>query len=376
MRFIHLLKKHLLFTKRERQAFLTLNTLLVAAMIFHGWAHYFNPPALFPPPQMIVHESSGPTKHDTLPSNLSFRFEPFNPNAVSKSELLEFGISEKAADNLIKFRSAGGAFREADDIFKLYSWSEEEKDAAWPFIVLPNSTVDKYSGNKKEQAADSPVNLFDFDPNTANRDEWIALGIPAYLADRIGRYLDAGGSFQSPEDVKKIYGFKDSDYERLHPYIKIQHTTAALQQPEPKETAKMEMTGLAKGAIPVNTATVDALIDCGLPKAAAWKVVNYRDKLGGFYSSAQLNEIKDLENDALKQLLTCVHIDSDAIKKLRINSADFTDLANHPYLSNNLARAIIQYRDSTGYYRSVDEIARAYRISPTYLKKLKNYLSL
>ena len=104
--------------------------------------------------------------------------------------------------------------------------------------------------------------------------------------------------------------------------------------------------------------------------------MNYRDKLGGFYSAQQFAEIKGLENAELLSLLQCVYVNAEGTRKLRINSAGFTELANHPYLSDKLARAIIHYRDSTGKFISVNEITRAYRVSPQYLEKLKYYLSL
>jgi competence protein ComEA len=377
MRIFRLLRKHLLFTRRERLAFITLNLLLISSMIFHIWAHYFDPPQFYPPPRQVAHKAMLPEEQEPQQDFTSFSFTPFDPNTVTQNELLAFGISQKAADNLIKYRNAGGSLQEAEDIFKLYSWTEEEKQAALPYIAIAGK-ASAYKDHAVVPAnAEVPQSvLFEFNPNTAKREDWISLGVPAYLADRIGRYLEAGGNFTSAEDVKKIYGFREADFERLQPYMQFPQREVSVKKEEEEKTNYHELPTVATGAIPVNTTNAEALTACGLSSTAAWKVINYRDKLGGFYSAEQLTEIKGLEKEVLGQLLACVLIDTGSIKKLRINKADFTDLANHPYLSDKLARAIVQYRDSTGYYRSVDEITRAYRISPAYLKKLKNYLSL
>ena len=93
------------------------------------------------------------------------------------------------------------------------------------------------------------------------------------------------------------------------------------------------------------------LIDCGINKtqpgilsttAIVWEV----------FTASQLLEIKQLDSLDWQLLSSCVFIDAKQIRTMSINTAGYAELANHPYLSDRLARAIIQYRDSTGRYRS------------------------
>jgi competence protein ComEA len=185
-------------------------------------------------------------------------------------------------------------------------------------------------------------------------------------------YIKKGGRFKTADDLLKVYGFQQEDLERIKPFIRIETTVE--QGPEvEKKTAVIVH---AVGQLNINTITLQELINCGIRQQAAWSVLNYRDKLGGYYSAQQFHEIKDLSELDLQVLLQCVQVSGNGTRKLRINSASFTELANHPYLSDKLARAIIHYRDSTGNFISVNEISRAYRISPQYLEKLKYYLSL
>ena len=66
-----------------------------------------------------------------------------------------------------------------------------------------------------------PDTLFVVDPNTASMDQWVLLGIPASVARRIERYVAAGGRFREPEEVLKIYGFPEGDFERLADWLVV-----------------------------------------------------------------------------------------------------------------------------------------------------------
>ena len=64
--------------------------------------------------------------------------------------------------------------------------------------------------------------LFYFDPNTIIVSEWKRLGLKDKTIKTIENYRSKGGRFYKPEDLKRIYGLHNDEYERLKPYIKIE----------------------------------------------------------------------------------------------------------------------------------------------------------
>ena len=60
---------------------------------------------------------------------------------------------------------------------------------------------------------------FIFDPNTIPEEEWKRLGLSDRVIQTIFHYLGKGGHFHKAEDLKKLYGLKNADYERLFPYV-------------------------------------------------------------------------------------------------------------------------------------------------------------
>jgi DNA uptake protein ComE-like DNA-binding protein len=217
------------------------------------------------------------------------------------------------------------------------------------------------------------IGITAFDPNHITESEWIALGLSPKVAKTAVNYIKSGGNFKRAEDISKVYGISSDDVDRLIPYIIIPDSAQPIRI---QDLSEIEIELTANGEIDINQATLEQISNCGITSALAWKIINYRDKLGGYYSLLQLNELKGVDSLELYLAMECFKVESKNLKQIRINHADFTELANHPYLSDRHARAIIRYRDSTGYYRSIYEITRAYRISPQYLGKLKNYLSL
>ncbi|NLH52692.1 MAG: helix-hairpin-helix domain-containing protein, partial [Bacteroidales bacterium] len=82
----------------------------------------------------------------------------------------------------------------------------------------------------KEKAKDNPqldfaakkIQLFPFDPNLLEEEGWRKLGLPARTIKAILAYRKAGGKFNKPEDLKRIYTLTPDDYQRIAPYVVIE----------------------------------------------------------------------------------------------------------------------------------------------------------
>ncbi len=67
----------------------------------------------------------------------------FDPNTVSKEELISLGFSDKLSQTLINFRNKGGEFREKEDLQKVYGMSEALYDKLEDYIVIPEQNTPK-----------------------------------------------------------------------------------------------------------------------------------------------------------------------------------------------------------------------------------------
>ena len=217
------------------------------------------------------------------------------------------------------------------------------------------------------------VSLFPFDPNTASENEFVRLGLSPAVAQTIVRYRGKGGQFRNPEDFQKIYTLKPADYKRLAPYIRIDaaHSSAAesrreVSQPVPEPVS-----------VSLNAATVDELIRLkGIGPVYAGRIIKFRDKLGGFYETAQLREVYGFPDSTYRLLKDYFIADISSIRKININKASAEALAQHPYIGKKMAENIVKLRNDLCQFHEITELQQVPLINAEKYRKIAPYLKL
>src|SRR4051812_45850944 len=64
--------------------------------------------------------------------------------------------------------------------------------------------------------------LFDFDPNTLDKNGWKKLGLRDKTIQTITNFIERGYRFRQPGDIRKIYGLHNDEADRIIPYIHIE----------------------------------------------------------------------------------------------------------------------------------------------------------
>ncbi len=106
----------------------------------------------------------------------------------------------------------------------------------------------------------------------------------------------------------------------------------------------------------------------------AAKLVEYREKLGGFYCYAQLQEVYVMQNIDTNRLKDYLYINKHKIKKLNTNTATYKELVSHPYIDAYLTKLILQHREKNGSVRDLEELRQITHAYPELIEKLKPYL--
>lgn len=218
--------------------------------------------------------------------------------------------------------------------------------------------------------------LFYFDPNTASVDEWKRLGVRDNPISTIQNYLSKGGHFYKPEDISKIWGLHEDEVQRLLPYVQIaaKENNYAKQTYEPKGFDKPKYT---PSVIDINTADTTALIALpGIGSKLALRIVNFRDKLGGFYKAEQVGETYGLPDSTFQKIKTRLTVSNAAIKQFNINTATADEMKTHPYIKYNLANAIVQYRTQHGSFALVIDIKQIMLVTEEIYSKAAPYLKV
>jgi competence protein ComEA len=235
-------------------------------------------------------------------------------------------------------------------------------------------------------AAKKPtVALKPFNPNKLTEQEWIAFGVKPWLAKRILNYRSKVGDFKSKAEVKKIYGFPEEVYAHLAPFIMLPETAENDKGFTGKSNRNYESRNFEASRksfklqpFDINLAdTAELKRIRGIGSKLSQRILTYRDRLGGFTSEEQLNEVFALQPEILDSLRKYTYVENDFNpKKINLNTVTLEELKTHPYLKFNQSRAIIAYREQHGPYQKIEDIKKIKLMDEATFAKLRPYLAL
>ncbi|MEI9908827.1 MAG: helix-hairpin-helix domain-containing protein [Bacteroidota bacterium] len=129
-------------------------------------------------------------------------------------------------------------------------------------------------------------------------------------------------------------------------------------------------------AIDINTADTTAFISLpGIGSKLAARIVNFRDKLGGFYSISQVGETYGLPDSAFQKVKQYLKLENAFVKKININTATVDELKAHPYIKFAIANPIIAYRKEHGPFSKVEDVKKMMTITGDIYNKISPYLT-
>jgi len=275
---------------------------------------------------------------------------------VTKKEPPDFKAFEKDIASLKIYRDSSRAYR------------SERSDDEISYYYQPR----KYAFDNNQEGE-----LFYFDPNTLNQDDWKKLGIRDRTIQTIQKLIAKGFRFRKPDDIKKIYGLKADQAERLLPFVKIENITASsnfIKQHTPVNTFYSSQAAIKE--IDINTADTAAFISLpGIGNKLASRIINFRDKLGGFANVNQVGETYGLPDSIFQKVKGKLHCNANSVKKLNINTADVNLLRTHPYIKWNIANTIVNYRQQHGNFKSLEDLKNIDIIDNNVYNKIAPYLT-
>jgi competence protein ComEA len=254
--------------------------------------------------------------------------------------------------------------------------------------------------------------LFPFDPNTLDANGWKNLGIRQKTVETIQKYIAHGGRFNKPSDLSKIYSLRPDEAERLIPYVEIRegkhiwknnNISAVSSYPFRKingdiykryqyEKAKYSANPPNNNRSPyfrrnnghieispvdINTADTSLFIALpGIGSKLATRIIQFREKLGGFYSIVQVSEIYGLQDSVFQLIKPFLRLSFTGIRKLHINIAGADSLNAHPYIQFLEARAIVQYRNQHGAFKDSADLLKISILNQGWLDRIAPYLSI
>ena len=221
--------------------------------------------------------------------------------------------------------------------------------------------------------------LFKFDPNALDSTGFVSLGIRPKIARNIVKYRSKGGKFRQPHDFSKIYGLSESQFNELLPYIVIAEEVKraeGVREGQGVDFEKKEDAEKPVLLVELNAADTAELKKIrGIGPVFSCRIVEYREKLGGFADKNQLKEVYGIKPEIYDQIEEYVSVDTQTINKIPINTASVERLVKHPYLRFYAAKAIYDQRRKLKKLTSADDLKNLKDLPEETLEKILPYLS-
>lgn len=223
-----------------------------------------------------------------------------------------------------------------------------------------------------DSAEERIISLHPWNPNTEDSAGLLTLGFEPWQIRSLIKYRTKGGHFRTKADVRRLYGLSQEQYAQLLPYILLPDTL--VRQAKPHETYER--------AAPVATWAheVDSLVLESWPllgMTTAKRIIQYRDRLGGFHDTAQYREVWGLTEQQLQVLKTYMPIDPEVLPRtIALNRATEQELAGHPYLTRKMVRLILAYRKQHGSFKSWQDLSSTRAFTESELLRMRPYLNL
>ena len=130
-------------------------------------------------------------------------------------------------------------------------------------------------------------------------------------------------------------------------------------------------------AIDINTADTAAFIALpGIGSKLASRIVLFREKLGGFHSTAQVGEVYGLQDSVFQKIKSLLKLETAIVKKININTASIDELKAHPYIRYVVANPLIAYRNQHGNFKEVKDVQKIAAVTPEVFAKMETYLTV
>lgn len=261
-------------------------------------------------------------------------------------------------------------------------------DSTWTAMVstlqrkqesdTPGGQTRRYSNRRLDFPETAmPSTLFYFDPNTITLADWEKLGLARRVFQTINKYRSKGGKFRSADDLKKIYGLNSEDFNRIAAYIKIEKQNKEPAKEFPSGKGNQPRTSQTYSTIDINVSDTSAWIQLpGIGSRLASRIINFREKLGGFYSIEQVGETYGLPDSVFQKIKPYLIKGATNLQKININTASREELKNHPYIKSAIASAIINYRQVHGVFNEPAELKKIMTVTDEVFQKISPYISV
>ena len=210
---------------------------------------------------------------------------------------------------------------------------------------------------KKIEIENRKPKIYPFNPSFLTDYRGYQLGMSTEEIDRLLQHRNNGKYVNSTQEFQQVTKVNDSLLKTIQPYFKFPDWVVN------KNAKASKKQRVNEGKIPkqdLNSATAIELTSVnGIGEKLSQRIINYRNKLGGFSLNDQLFEVWYLDKDVAEKVLKrFTVIDKPIIEKINVNTSTFKEVLSIVYIDYELTKKIFNYRDEVAELQSIEELKK------------------
>lgn len=225
---------------------------------------------------------------------------------------------------------------------------KDDKNVKQQWLVYEDSLI------RMNQEEIQKQKIYPFNPNYIDDFKGYKLEMSTKEIDRLLKFRANNKFVNSAEEFQKVTGVSNSWMKKYTPFFKFPDWVKNNKNNNFIK-AKIEKTIDKIDLNQANQIDLEKVYMIG--EKLANRIIDQREKLGGYVSMEQLNYIWGISPEAIADLNKKYYINpSGRIKKININNSTLKEISQFPYFNFNVAKEIITFRSMNGDINSNDLI--------------------
>jgi DNA uptake protein ComE-like DNA-binding protein len=211
-----------------------------------------------------------------------------------------------------------------------------------------------------------------FNPNFISDFKGYQLGMSVAEIDRLlafrktDRYVNSAAEFQQVTQISDSLLAKMAPLFKFPDWVKAKRTSYQRKAFEKSSIVVLD----------INLATQQDLKKLyGIGDGLSERILKEKEKLGGFVSMEQMNDIWGLSPEVIEKLNQSFEVKNvPVVKKIKVNEMSVKELGQFPYFRYPLAKSIVTYRSMNGPIKDVADLAKVYNFPIEKMEIIALYL--
>lgn len=296
-----------------------------------------------------------------------------NINTATSRQLQELsGIGESKAAAIIEYREMHGGFSDISELLNVSGIGEGIFENIRGHITVgdvpPKETT---SPETSKPSPTAPAQIPVVNINTASIEELQQLpGIGSAKAMAVVQYRSVFGDFTDINEIKNVNGIGEGVFAEIRDYITVGNVS-----PRPVANTPQAPEEPEEIYVDLNTATKSELCKIpGIGSVKAQAIIDYREANGDFYSIEEIKNVSGIGDKTFESIREYIYVEyrerpgnnqnpenpaqsePTVNYPVNLNTATLEELCTLPTITEESARAIIQYRIDHAGFNDIREL--------------------